>query len=87
MATRMVAGGVGWDLVMAGRLLSVWLDTITVEACWPVVAAFEPGKTQSRFNLPDVLRARVHSHSREGLDCRRWREDDVIEPGSPWENG
>jgi hypothetical protein len=28
-------------LVMAGRLLSVWLDTITVEACWPVVAAFD----------------------------------------------
>jgi hypothetical protein len=43
MATRTAAGGVGWILVMAGRLLSVWLDTITVEACWPVVAAFEPG--------------------------------------------
>jgi hypothetical protein len=26
---------------MTDQLLSVWLDTITVEACWPVVAAFD----------------------------------------------
>ena len=37
---------------MASRLLSVWLDTITVEACWQVVAAFKPNQSNAGFAFP-----------------------------------
>ncbi|TPG44303.1 hypothetical protein EAH89_27265 [Roseomonas nepalensis] len=35
-------------------------NNITVEVCRPVVPAFEPDRSQIRFNLPDVLRYRAH---------------------------
>jgi hypothetical protein len=74
-------------VVVAGRLLSVWLDTITVEACWPVVAAFELDQSKAGSTFPMCYGSEFAATAVKSWVSGVGAKAVFIESGSPWESG
>lgn len=64
----------------------MWLDTITVEACWPVVAAFEPGQSKAGSTFPMCYGTELTSHAVLGWQQERGVGWHTIAPGRPVQN-
>jgi putative transposase len=71
---------------MAGRLLSVWLDTITVEACGPAVPVFEPDHAQSGSTFPMCYGPEFVSKVLDRWAYERGVTLDFSRPGKPTDN-
>jgi hypothetical protein len=65
----------------------VWLDTITVEACWPVVAAFEPGQSKAGSTFPMCYGTEFVAKAVQSWIAAVGAKTAYIPPGSPRENG
>ena len=65
----------------------MWLDTITVEARWPVVAAPGQGQTLRGSRFPMCYGPEFTAKAVRGWIAGVGAKTACIEPGSPWENG
>ena len=64
----------------------MWLDTITVEACWPVVAAFEPGQSKTGSTFPMCYGPEFTGQLVDLWAYHHGVQIDLSRPGKPTDN-